>query len=418
MRNRLYNLLALLTLLLTLAASAPAQSFPRELHEVYNLNPDGMVSVTNTSGYIRITTWNENRVQVDAVKRARREEDWPLVEIRVNNQPSRLEITTSYPRGRSNSTSVDYDLKVPRGALLSNIASTSGEVTVTGPLASVVARSTSGNVAAANVSGNANLSSTSGNARAERIGGSLSISATSGNVSVNDVAARMNARSASGDIHVSNVRDDAHAYCASGSIRLEQIGGRAAAHSSSGGVTIRNVGGDVEAASNSDNVLVEDVRGRVVATSFSGSVIVRKADEGVRATATSSSIEITNAKGRIEAETISGAITLREVDSHDLRLKSLSSGVRYQGKLYADGRYEFNSFSGDVVITLPPDSEFNLTAQTFSGTINSDFPIQLTAGKLSSRGPVQGIAGKGGAQLKAESFSGSVHIKKLVAQTR
>ncbi len=418
MRNRLYNLLILLTLLLAVGAPVPAQSFPRELHESYNLNPDGTISVTNTSGNIRITTWNENHVQVDAVKRARREEDWPLVEIRVSSRPERLEINTIYPRGRANSTSVDYELKVPRGALLSNIATTSGDVTITGPVASVVARSTSGNVTAADVSGNANLSSTSGNARAERIGGSLSISATSGKVSATEIAARATARSANGDISLSKVRDDAHAYCASGSIRLEQIGGRAAAHSSSGAVTILNVSGDVEAASNSNNVLIEDVRGRVVATSFTGNVIVRKVDEGVRATATSSNIEITNAKGRIEAETISGTITLREVDSHDLRLKSLSSSVRYQGKLYPAGRYEFNSFSGDVVITLPPESEFNLTAQTFSGTINTDFPLQLTAGKLSSRGPVQGVAGKGGAQLKAESFSGSVHIKKLVAQTR
>jgi len=75
------------------AQSLPAQSFPRELHEVYNLNPDGTVTVSNSSGYIRITTWNENRVQVDAVKNARREEDWPLVEIRVVSQPSRLETT-------------------------------------------------------------------------------------------------------------------------------------------------------------------------------------------------------------------------------------------------------------------------------------------------------------------------------------
>jgi hypothetical protein len=388
------------------------------LHEVYNLNPDGTISVSNTSGYIRITTWNENRVQVDAVKNARREEDWPQVEIRVVSQPTRLEITTVYPRGRSNNTSVNYDLKVPRSAVLNGVVSTSGDVTVTGPIASVIARSTSGSVAATEVTGNANLSSTSGNANANHIGGSLSISATSGNVMATDVAARATARSSSGNISLSNVRDDASAYCASGSIRLEKIGGRAAAQSSSGGVTILNVSGDVEAASNSDGVLIEDVRGRVVATSFTGNVIVRKVNEGVRATATSSNIEIANAKGRIEAETISGSITLREVDSRDLRLKSLSSSVRYQGKLYADGRYEFNSFSGDVVVTLPPDSEFNLTAQSFSGTINTEFPIQLTAGKLSNRGPVQGVAGKGGAQLKAESFSGSVHIKKQVAQAR
>ena len=145
---------------------------------------------------------------------------------------------------------------------------------------------------------------------------------------------------------------------------------------------------------------------------------MRKADEGVRANSTSANIEIVNAKGRVEAETVSGSIMLRDVDSHDLRLKSLSSGVQYQGKLYADGRYEFNSFSGNVIVVLPADSEFNLTAQSFSGSINTEFPLQITSGRLSARGPIQGVVGKGGAQVKAESFSGSVHIKKLLAQAR
>lgn len=418
MSKQFYNLCLVLALLLAGATAARAQAFPRELHESYNLNSEGTVSISNTSGNIRITTWNENRVQVDAVKHARREEDGPLVEIRVASRPERLEITTIYPRGRSNTTSVEYTLKVPRAAVLDTVASTSGDVVITGPIARVAARSTSGTVKATDVSGDANLSSTSGNAQAERIGGNLSITATSGNVIANEVGARLNARSSSGDVHASKVRDDATAITASGAVRLENVGGRAIARSSSGSVNVLTVSGDVEASTNSDNVTVEDVRGRVIASSLSGNVIVRKADEGVRANSTSANVEIAASKGRIEAETISGSILLREVDSHDLRLKSLSSSVRYQGRLHDDGRYEFNSFSGDVVITLPAESEFNLTAQTFSGTIHTDFPIQLTAGKLSSRGPVQGTAGKGGAQVKAESFSGSVYIKKLLAQTR
>lgn len=419
MWKRWHNLLLLIGLLSgALSATAQAQAFPRELHESYDLNPQGTVSVTNLSGNIRVTVWDESRVQVDAVKRARREEDWPLVEIRVNSRPERLEITTAYPRGRSNTTAVDYDLKVPHGVVLDAITSTSGDVNLSGPVARAVGRSTSGNVTAVGVSGDVQLSSTSGNARAERIGGSLSITSTSGNVTVNDVAARLTARTSSGNLRVTKVRDDAVAIGVSGNVRLENIGGRATARSSSGAVFVVAVGGDVEASTNSDNVIVEDVRGRVIASSLSGNVTVRKVDEGVRANSTSANVEISSAKGRIEAETISGSILLQDIDSRDLRLKSLSSGVQYKGRLHNDGRYEFASFSGDVVITLPAESEFNLTAQSFSGTINTDFPIQLTSGKLSSRGPVQGVAGKGGAQVKAESFSGSVYLKKDTAQPR
>lgn len=417
MQNRLNNFLAVI-LLAVLAGAAQAQSFDREFHQTFELNADGTVSVTNSSGNIRVTSWNQNRVQVDAVKQARREEDWPQVEIRVNSRPDRLEIVTVYPRGRSNSTSVNYDLKVPRTAVLNSLNNTSGEVSITGPVARVIARSTSGNVSATDVTGDANLSSTSGNASATRIGGALSIGSTSGNVNVNDVAARLNARSTSGNITIRQTRDDAGANCTSGSIRMERIGGRAIANATSGWIHITGVSGDVDAHAHSDNVTVEDVRGQVVASSLSGNVIVRKVDEGVRASSTSANIEISAAKGRIAADTVSGSITLREVDSRDLRLTSLSSNVQYQGKLYADGRYEFKSFSGSVIVTLPADSEFNLTAQSFSGSVNTEFPLQITSGKLSARGPIQGVVGKGGAQVKAESFSGSVHIKKLPAQAR
>jgi hypothetical protein len=425
MQKCLNNWLAVVVLAIlvgtALAGAAQAQAFEREFHQTFELNPDGTVSLINSSGYIRVTSWNEkNRVQVDAVKQTRREreEDWSQVEIRVTSRPDRLEITTIYPRGRSNNTSVNYDLKVPRSAVLNSINSTSGDVTISGPVARVVARSTSGNVTATDVGGDANLSSTSGNARAERIGGGLSIGSTSGNVTVNEVGSRLNARSTSGNIRISQARDDAIATCSSGSIKMERIGARAVANTTSGWINITGVSGDVEAHAHSDGVTVEDVRGRVIASSLSGNVSVRKVDEGVRAVSTSANVEIASAKGRLEAETISGSITLRDVDSHDLRLKSLSSSVQYQGKLYADGRYEFNSFSGNVIVTIPADSEFNLTAQTFSGSINTEFPLQITTGKLSARGPIQGVVGKGGAQVKAESFSGNVHIKKLVAQAR
>src|SRR5215475_4557796 len=88
----------------------------RELHETYDLAPGGVVSVNNTSGYVRVTSWNEDRVKVDAVKRGRRDEDFGQVEIQITTRPGRIDIRTIYPRNEDSRVSVDYDLKVPRGA--------------------------------------------------------------------------------------------------------------------------------------------------------------------------------------------------------------------------------------------------------------------------------------------------------------
>ena len=390
----------------------------REVHQTYPLAEGGTISVSNASGYIRITSWNQSSVELNAVKRARNENDWQQVAIEINAQPGRIEIRTVYPRGRSNSTSVDYELKVPRTAILSNISCNSGDVTVTGPVARLTASANSGNVTANDIAGDAKLNSTSGNVTAERIGGALVIGSTSGNLSVKEVASRLTARATSGNIQAQDIRDDVTAGSTSGNLRLENLGGRAAASTTSGSVNILNVSGDVNASSVSDNVTVQDARGNVRGSTVSGNITIRQAGEGARANSVSGNVLFVKTQGRLEAETVSGDITLQDTDAHDLRLKSLSSDVRYQGKLYGDGTYELQSHSGDVELVIPADSEFNLAAQTFSGSLNTEFPLQLSGGTIGGRGTVRGVVGKGGAQVTATTFSGNVHIKKQAAATR
>jgi hypothetical protein len=409
----LFAVLALICLVK--AAPAGAQTVDQgraEFHETYNLDLGGTVSITNISGYIRVTSWNENRVQVDAVKRSRRSEDLSLVEIQVNARPERIEIRTNYPRFRSSNISVDYDVKVPRSAVLNSVTSISGEITVTGRVARVIAGSTSGSVTVRDVSGDANLKTTSGRITADQIGGALTINTTSGELQINNVGAQLNAHSTSGQIRAIEVKDNATARSTSGSVRLERIGGRVLAGAISGSVTVNDVSGDVGAESTSNSVVVENVRGRVTAGSISGRVVVRNVEDGVRASCVSGSIEITNAKGRIEASGTSGSITLQEINSNDVLAGSHSGGVRFQGKLGSGGRYEFTSFSGEVLLLLPADSSFSLIAKTSSGGIETDFPIQLEFGIQRPPRRLQGRHGSGGAQITATSFSGSIRLKK------
>jgi len=403
---------------LGVAASIAAQTRDQaraEFHETYDLSPDGIVSLSNVSGYIRVSSWGENRVKVDAVKRSHRSgEDLSLVEIQVYTRPERVEIRTIYPRSRSTGISVDYDVKVPRSAVLNTINSTSGDIRVTGPVARVVAHSVSGNVTTQDTRGDANLTTTSGQIIADRIGGALTIVTTSGDLQISDVGTQLTARSTSGQIQAVKIKDDAELHSTSGNIKLERAGGRVASQTISGWVSVNDAAGDVKAGSVSNSVTIENVRGRVVANSTSSRVIVRNAQEGVRANTVSGSIEITNTKGRIEANSTSGMVSLRDVDSRDVHATSFSGGVRFQGKLHDDGRYEFQSFSGEIVLTLPAESNFNLTAKTSTGVIDTDFPIRLIGsfGGPGSQRRLEGTHGNGGAQISATGFSGSIRLKK------
>ena len=412
----IYNLISRyglrLVLLLSICGAGEAQPVTqgREFHETYDIAPQGTVTVNTSSGYIRVTSWNENKVKVDAVKRGRNEEEINQVQIQVNATANRIEIRTVYPRSRTN-VSVDYDLKVPSSVILGSITSISGDVTLTGPISSATANSTSGNVTARNITESANLSSTSGNVTAEKIGGELKGTSISGNVMASDVGSRLIAQSTSGNVNAIEVRDDASASTSSGSVRLEKIGGRASGHSLSGSVSISIVSGDVQADTLSDNVTITGVRGRAMATAVSGNVTIRQVDEGARATSVSGSVALIDVKGRIEVNSTSGSVSLSNVDSRDVSAKAVNGDVRFTGKLYENGRYVFESFNSNVILFLPPDSQFRLIASNRNGSINTEFPLQVS-GLTGQRGLVTGTVGKGGAEVRASTFNGTIYIKK------
>jgi DUF4097 and DUF4098 domain-containing protein YvlB len=397
-----------------IAAQSDAQS--RELHETYELAPGGVVSVKNTSGYIRVTSWNEDRVKVDAVKRGQRGEDASRVEIQVTSRPGRpdrIDIRTLYPRGGGDHLSVDYDLKVPRGAVLNSLTTTSGEIAVYDQVAGVTANSASGPITVREIAGDATLSSTAGEITTGRIVGSLIVTATAGNLVIGEVTRSFSARCNNCNISARGLRDDATVRTANGSIELDRIGGRVNAETMNGRIRINDVGGDVIAKCYSNSITVTNARGFVAADALNGDVIVRGAAEGARATAVSGSVEISDSKGLIEANATNGSILLNNIDGKDVSAKTANGRVVFSGGFYESGRYLFFSANGNVVLTLPPESNFNLTIKSDNGSINTEFPLKLEPGaQLGGRGPIAGVVGKGGADVRAISANGAIHIKK------
>jgi DUF4097 and DUF4098 domain-containing protein YvlB len=382
----------------------------REFHETYDLTPDGIISVNNLSGNIRVTSWNENKVKVDAIKRGDREEEINLVEVQVVARPERIDIRTIFPRRRANRVSVDFELKVPRTAALSPLIATSGNISVIGPVARVVTNAISGDVTVQEISGDTNLNTTSGNISATRINGELRANTVSGHLSLNDVAIRLFANCQSGNLTAIQVRGDATVSVESGDVRLDRIGGRADARVMSGSILANEVGGDAEMRSLSGNVTITGVGGRVNAVSYGGNVLLRKVAGGARVNVTGGKIEIFDAKDRIEATTIDGEIILSNIDSKDVRAKTISGNIQFNAKLYNDGVYDFQSLNGAITLILPPESNFILTTISHFGSVNTEFQIKFD--QIKGRTQLKGIHGEGGADLRAQSFNGTISIRK------
>ena len=180
--------------------------------------------------------------------------------------------------------------------------------------------------------------------------------------------------------------------------------------SMSGDVIVGSLGGKVTVGSMSGNVDLLGAAGAEVDLK-SGDLTVENITGDVHLETMSGTIKASRIKGSIEAGVVSGDISLREVsDAQSVNAHNVSGNVTYVGKIKAGGRYELRTHSGDVRVTVPADSSFDLEASTFSGDIDSDFEIQVI-GKISPR-EIQGTVGKGGATVILGSFSGNVDLKK------
>ena len=185
------------------------------------------------------------------------------------------------------------------------------------------------------------------------------------------------------------------------------------AESVSGDVHVADVGGELEAESVSGDVTVNNAENLLVAQSISGEVTVESAAslEDPEIASVSGDVQVTGLKAReVEVSSVSGDVILTYADCERAAMESVSGDIRYSGTFAKGGRYEFESHSGDVQIFIANDIGFELTAETFSGDIESEFPLTMS-GAINKR-EVHGVYGDGSVVIEVSTFSGSVTISR------
>jgi DUF4097 and DUF4098 domain-containing protein YvlB len=192
------------------------------------------------------------------------------------------------------------------------------------------------------------------------------------------------------------------------------LGARVIAKSASGDITVRGTHGEVNVTAQSGDIIVDDVNGRLEVRSFSGEVTATNIAGNVDVSTQSGDLKLTDVRGDIEVSNTSGDITLRGVTAKLVRAKTTSGDVVYDGLVDQAGRYEFTSHSGDVQLHVPRDASAQLTVSTWSGEIESDFPMTLkpgdhSIGSSTSKQFTFAIGG-GSARISAETFSGDVTV--------
>jgi DUF4097 and DUF4098 domain-containing protein YvlB len=191
-------------------------------------------------------------------------------------------------------------------------------------------------------------------------------------------------------------------------------GTRISASTVSGRIEVRATEGEVIVRTTSGSVDIRNAKERVEVSTVSGDVELSRVSGRIRVDGVSSTIYADDIAGDFSVETVSGEITMRRGALTGLVASAVSGTITYEGTLSATGSYRLNAHSGTVTLGLPANVGAILELETFSGRINSDFPLTLQPGETGGRRGrrMEFTLGNGGARVTAGAFSGNINIRR------
>jgi len=169
--------------------------------------------------------------------------------------------------------------------------------------------------------------------------------------------------------------------------------------------------GEVAIETTHGNVQIIGGRGYVSARSVQGSVTCRDAEGRLELGSTNGHVEASRVSGTLKVESVNGGIELRDVRSGSVEASTVNGGITYGGTLERNGRYQLSTHNGDVAVEVPAGTDATISASTFGGAFESDFPVVLREAGGGGR-QITITLGDGGARLDLSSFNGSIHLRR------
>ena len=180
----------------------------------------------------------------------------------------------------------------------------------------------------------------------------------------------------------------------------------------SGDFSILGIKGGLRAETVSGDITADGIGRKVIVETVSGDLSIDRCEvKQFKAESVSGEILAADLKtGDLVAETVSGDVLCKKVRSESIRLATVSGDVIYKGEIVEEGTYEISTYSGDVMLSIPPSSSFRIGMDTFSGDLTCDFALEKIAKENGEK--LSGVHGGGKSEIKVKTFSGDVMIRK------
>jgi DUF4097 and DUF4098 domain-containing protein YvlB len=189
--SKIKVLIALCVTLLLLAVSCllAGADYKEDFSKTLPLKAGERFSLENVNGGVTIATWKEDKVEIKAVKTARRnKEDLDKVEIRVDEGAGSVSVKAIWPKfPRRANVNVEFTVMVPEGVNLDEVGTVNGGVEVTGRYGRLDVGTTNGSIAVRDASGTLEAGTTNGEVRVSRFEGPIEADTTNGNIRLEGV---------------------------------------------------------------------------------------------------------------------------------------------------------------------------------------------------------------------------------------
>ena len=183
-------------------------------------------------------------------------------------------------------------------------------------------------------------------------------------------------------LELSGVNTDIDVQDSHGEVRAETV---------QGDITLKGSTGFASLSSVQGGILAQDVHGRVEASTVNDRV------------------RLANVVGPIYAESVNGGIEIEGAKSDSVEASTVNGPVTFEGFVSDRGYYRFATHNGCIDVAMPEQSNATVSVSTFSGGIDSSFPVTLK--KVRSK-RFQTTLGKGTATFELESFQGTIFLRR------
>lgn len=120
---------------------------------------------------------------------------------------------------------------------------------------------------------------------------------------------------------------------------------------------------------------------------------------------------VDGATGEVDAATINGEVDVASSGGR-VNTSNVNGNVRARlGKLDGDGRMEFVTVNGNVIVEFASDAGADVEMQTLNGSLNTNFEMTLT-GRIDPKRIRTHIGPAGGPRLRLQTVNGNVELRR------